>query len=50
MMAAINASGVTKIENAAKEPEIDSLMEFLNLMGAWSKITGLLLLLIWEIA
>tara|TARA_B100000029_G_scaffold514587_1_gene618017 strand:+ start:2967 stop:4217 length:1251 start_codon:yes stop_codon:yes gene_type:complete len=33
MMAAINASGVTKIENSAKEPEIDCLMEFLNLMG-----------------
>ena len=33
MMAAINASGTTKIENSAKEPEIDSLMEFLNLMG-----------------
>jgi UDP-N-acetylglucosamine 1-carboxyvinyltransferase len=33
MMAAINASGITKIENSAKEPEIDCLMEFLNLMG-----------------
>ena len=33
MMAGINASGTTKIENAAKEPEIDCLMEFLNLMG-----------------
>ena len=33
MMAAINASGVTKIENSAKEPEIDCLMKFLNLMG-----------------
>ena len=33
MMAAINASGTTKIENSAKEPEIDCLMEFLNLMG-----------------
>jgi len=33
MMAAINASGITRIENSAKEPEIDCLMEFLNLMG-----------------
>ena len=34
MMAAVNAKGVTKIENSALEPEIDCLMEFLNIMGA----------------
>ena len=34
MMAAVNAKGITKIENSALEPEIDCLMEFLNKMGA----------------
>ena len=34
MMAAVKAEGVTKIQNSAKEPEIDCLMDFLNLMGA----------------
>ena len=34
MMAAVNAEGITKIENSALEPEIDCLMEFLNAMGA----------------
>jgi UDP-N-acetylglucosamine 1-carboxyvinyltransferase len=34
MMAAVKAKGITKIQNSAKEPEIDCLMDFLNLMGA----------------
>ena len=34
MMAAVKANGITKIENSAREPEIDCLMDFLNLMGA----------------
>ena len=34
MMAAVTASGTTRIQNSAKEPEIDCLMDFLNLMGA----------------
>jgi len=34
LMAATTASGITKIENAAREPEIVQLCEFLNLMGA----------------
>ena len=34
MMAAVRAEGITKIHNGAKEPEIDCLMDFLNLMGA----------------
>lgn len=38
MMAASLAEGVTIIENAAKEPEIVDLAEYLNAMGA--KITG----------
>ena len=38
MMAATLASGVTKIENAAKEPEIVDLANYLNKMGA--KISG----------
>jgi len=38
MMAACLAQGVTKIENAAKEPEIVDLANYLNKMGA--KITG----------
>ncbi|MES3037805.1 MAG: UDP-N-acetylglucosamine 1-carboxyvinyltransferase [Bdellovibrionota bacterium] len=38
MMAASLAEGVTILENAAKEPEISDLAEYLNKMGA--KITG----------
>lgn len=38
MMAAVLASGVTVIENCAREPEIVDLQNFLNLMGA--KIIG----------
>ena len=38
MMAAVLAKGVTKIYNAAKEPEIVDLQKFLNKMGA--KIFG----------
>jgi len=38
MMAAVTASGTTKIENAAREPEIVDLQDFLNRLGA--KITG----------
>lgn len=38
LMAAALASGVTKIENAAKEPEIANLIDLLNAMGA--KIEG----------
>ncbi|HWI54459.1 MAG TPA: UDP-N-acetylglucosamine 1-carboxyvinyltransferase [Desulfobacteria bacterium] len=38
MMAAVLADGVTSIENAAEEPEIVDLAEFLNSMGA--RITG----------
>lgn len=34
LMAAVTASGTTTIENAAREPEIGSLAEFLNKMGA----------------
>ena len=34
LMAATTALGITKIENAAREPEIVQLCEFLNLMGA----------------
>jgi len=34
LMAAVLADGVTLIENAAREPEISSLAEFLNEMGA----------------
>lgn len=39
MMASVFAKGTTVIENAAKEPEIVQLGEFLNSMGA--KISGL---------
>ena len=39
MMAAVFANGQTVIENAAKEPEIDDLANFLNSMGA--KISGI---------
>ena len=38
MMAAALASGITRIENAAKEPEITDLAQCLNAMGA--RITG----------
>lgn len=38
MMAAALAEGVTVLENAAREPEVVDLAEFLNAMGA--KITG----------
>lgn len=34
MMAAVTASGLTIIENAAREPEITALADFLNAMGA----------------
>jgi UDP-N-acetylglucosamine 1-carboxyvinyltransferase len=39
MMASVFTEGVTTIENAALEPEIDDLAHFLNAMGA--KITGI---------
>lgn len=39
MMAAVFTDGVTTIENAALEPEIDDLANFLNAMGA--KILGI---------
>ena len=38
LMAASLADGITKIENAAKEPEIGNLIDLLNAMGA--KISG----------
>lgn len=38
LMAATLANGTTRIENAAKEPEISNLIDLLNLMGA--KIEG----------
>lgn len=38
MLAAVSAEGVTIIQNAAREPEIADLQEFLNKMGA--RITG----------
>lgn len=38
MLTAVVAEGITKIENAAKEPEIEDLARFLNKMGA--KISG----------
>lgn len=34
VMAAVKAKGVTVLENAAREPEIVDLCEFLNKMGA----------------
>ncbi len=34
VMAAVKATGTTVLENAAAEPEIDDLIEFLNSMGA----------------
>lgn len=38
ILAAVKAEGTTVITNAAKEPEIENVIEFLNKMGA--KITG----------
>ncbi len=38
MFAAVKANGVTTIQNAAKEPEINNVADFLNKMGA--KING----------
>ena len=38
MLAAVKAKGVTIIENAAREPEIVNVANFLNLMGA--KVSG----------
>ena len=38
ILAAVKAKGVTKIYNAAREPEIEDLIKFLNSMGA--KING----------
>ncbi len=40
MMAAAAVEGTTTIENAAREPEIDALGEFLRLMGAEVSGTG----------
>ena len=40
LLAAVLAKGVTKIKNAAKEPEIADLADMLNKMGA--KISGAL--------
>ncbi len=39
IMAAVKAKGISILENAAKEPEIEDLCEFLNEMGA--KIKGI---------
>ena len=39
LMAAVLAEGITVLENAAKEPEVTDLANFLNKMGA--KITGI---------
>lgn len=38
IMAAVKAKGITVLENAAREPEIEDLCDFLNNMGA--KISG----------
>lgn len=38
MLAAVKAKGITKIYNAAREPEIEDLQNFLNAMGA--KVKG----------
>lgn len=40
MLAAVLAKGTTKIYNAAREPEIEDLQEFLNAMGAKVKGAG----------
>ncbi len=41
IMAAVKAEGVTVLENAAAEPEVDDLIKFLNLMGAKIKRVAL---------
>lgn len=38
LMAAVYAEGITRLHNAAMEPEVDSTIDFLNKMGA--KISG----------
>ncbi len=38
MLAAVKAEGITTIENAAREPEIEDLQKFLNRIGA--KVSG----------
>lgn len=38
ILAAVKAKGITRIYNAAREPEIEDLQNFLNAMGA--KVTG----------
>lgn len=38
IFASVKAKGITKINNAAREPEIENIIDFLNKMGA--KITG----------
>ena len=40
MLTAVNASGTTCIHNAAKEPHIVDLANFLSAMGAWVKGAG----------
>jgi UDP-N-acetylglucosamine 1-carboxyvinyltransferase len=40
MLAAVRAKGITKIYNAAREPEIEDLQFFLNAMGAKIKGAG----------
>ena len=40
MFAAVKAKGITKIHNAAKEPEIVNIADFLNSMGAKVKGAG----------
>lgn len=40
ILAAVKAKGVTRIYNAAKEPEIEDLQNFLNAMGAKVKGAG----------
>lgn len=40
MLAAVKAKGITKIYNAAREPEIEDLQAFLNSMGAKVKGAG----------
>lgn len=40
MLAAVKAKGITKIYNAAREPEIEDLQTFLNSMGAKVKGAG----------
>lgn len=40
MLAAVKAKGITKIYNAAREPEIEDLQVFLNSMGAKVKGAG----------